>query len=694
MKSKSTLRLFLLAAGSSLLAISSASADQIWDGTGGDNFWDTAANWGSDSLPNFANAITFSGTTQTTNVNNRTAAATVGGINFTNSTAGEAFSISGNSITLGGSITTTASSGAGITDILDLNLILNADRTITTNTLHNLTISGISQSGTRKLTKAGAGTLTITGSTSFTGALDVTAGSLVLQGTNTMGAISVWFSGSSLTFGNGGLGSSTALLSLGASSGNATLIYTGSDDYSIGRQIQNGASGSGQGIIRNNGSGALIFTNSAFNAGTGTSSSRTLSLGGTNGSSVNQIQGVISNQHATNTLAITKLEDASIWKFSGLNSYAAATTVNGGTLLIGRDAPLSADGALGNASSEVSLGVAGGNTAASLLTDGAFTVGRSVRLLTNNSTDAGTRVLTLGGNSAHNSEFSGNIILGTNSNAGRGVTLTAASGGQVTFSGVIQNPTSMDATTYTVTKSGSGTVILSNTNTYTGATAVNAGTLTVSGSGSINNTSAINVASGATFRYNSSTALTVAPALAGLGTSNRAVLGGTGSINVAVTLDNTGDVLSPGNSPGTQNYTVGQTWSSFSYDWEVNNFTGTTAGTDFDQITGTSFALTGGPGSYIINVLGLTAGNLAGLTPNFSEINRSWTILTSSGSSTFDAADWTINTAGFSSPDAGTWALAQSGNDLVLSYTAAIIPEPGAALIGSLGLLALLRRRR
>ncbi len=176
---------------------------------------------------------------------------------------------------------------------------------------------------------------------------------------------------------------------------------------------------------------------------------------------------------------------------------------------------------------------------------------------------------------------------------------------------------------------------------------------------------------------NSSTALTVSPTLNGTGTGSgqRAVLSGTDPINAAVALDNPGDVISPGNSPGIQTYTMGQICSSFSYDWELNNFTDTTAGTDFDQIgiTGT-LALTGGSDSYILNVLGLTEGNAAGLVSNFSEINRSWTILTSADITGFNAANWTINTAGFINPDTGNWSLDQVGNNLVLSY--APIPEP------------------
>jgi hypothetical protein len=65
-----------------LLTISSASAGQIWDGTGVDDNWNTAANWDSDLLPTFTNAITFTGNTRNGAVNNLNADSVIGGINL------------------------------------------------------------------------------------------------------------------------------------------------------------------------------------------------------------------------------------------------------------------------------------------------------------------------------------------------------------------------------------------------------------------------------------------------------------------------------------------------------------------------------------------------------------------------------------------------------------------------------------
>lgn len=249
-----------------------------------------------------------------------------------------------------------------------------------------------------------------------------------------------------------------------------------------------------------------------------------------------------------------------------------------------------------------------------------------------------------------------------------------------------------------LTKAGSSTLTLTGSNTYTGTTTISAGTLVVSSAGSISNSSVVTVAGGARFTYNSSVARTGSISLAGNGNGSRAVLGGTGSINTAVTLDDLGDTLSPGNSPGIQAFGAAQTWNSFTYVFEMNNFTGTTAGTDFDRIDITVGGLNLTGTAYQLDITSLNALNQAGAVANFSETNRTWTILTTAGGITgFDASKWSLLTGNFTSSPAwaGTWSLGQSGNDLVLSYTA--VPEPSVCVLLALGatwLLYIQRRRR
>jgi autotransporter-associated beta strand protein len=380
---------------------------------------------------------------------------------------------------------------------------------------------------------------------------------------------------------------------------------------------------------------------------------RALTLGGTNGGS---ITGIIQDTSSTNTHSVVKIGDGT-WTLGGTNTYTSATTVQQGNLVAGSNSLSGQDGAFGNATSEINLGVAGANDNAGILIGGAFNVGRNVRLLTSNTTDAGTRVLTIGGNTAHNSEFSGNIILGTDSQAGRGITLTAANGGQVTFSGVIQNPTSMDATTYTVTKAGLGTVVLSNTNTYTGATTVSAGTLLVNGSTS--SSSAVTVASGGT-------------------------LGGSGTIGGAATVNG---ALNPGASPGVLAFASSLALGAGSTTtMEIN---GPVRGSEYDGLNvATTLALGGALvfdfGAVFSPNITFNLFDVAGGTSGaFSSVSLQG--LMGAGSFAFDSSDvWSLVDGG------NAWTFTQSTGDLNL----AVIPEPATALLGCLGLFALLRRRR
>jgi len=276
-------------------------------------------------------------------------------------------------------------------------------------------------------------------------------------------------------------------------------------------------------------------------------------------------------------------------------------------------------------------------------------------------------------------------------------TLTVSGVESGTFSGTISGAGSLG-------KGGLGVLTLSTANSYTGSTSVSAGTLDLTGSGAINSTSGITVAGGARFANNSSTPLTVAPTLNGAGLGSRAIYGGTGTLAAALTLDNVGDTLSPGNSPGVQGYGVNQSWDTFSYDWELNNWAASAPGTNIDQIAITgSLDLTGNaPGDYVLNVLSLTSGNVAGPVNAFTDTNNSWTILTTTGGITnFDASFWDVTTTDFNTrnPTAtGSWSLslANGGNDLLLSYVV-VVPEPGTAALACVGVglaMAVMYRRK
>nr|MCU0781327.1 autotransporter-associated beta strand repeat-containing protein [Akkermansiaceae bacterium] len=268
----------LASALAALLSAPSLHAGQIWDGGGADNNWTTANNWDSNTLPTFTNAITFAGGTRLTPNNNRADASTVGGINFTN-TATNAFTLGGNSITLGGNISTTAATSGSLTDTINLAVILNATRTVTTNTNHNLTINGvISQSAASGLTKAGAATLTLGGANTYAGTTTIQGGTLRLANPSAVGGSSgITMNTASNTL-SIGTDSAMALPGLTGSSGSFTYTIV-SDRATAGEGLTHGFSGANFG-------NATFATNAGSNVTSGTagitfSGSPTIGGGGT-----------------------------------------------------------------------------------------------------------------------------------------------------------------------------------------------------------------------------------------------------------------------------------------------------------------------------------------------------------------------------------------------------------------------------
>lgn len=579
-----------------------------------------------------------------------------------------------NNLTLAGNLTvagntrTIANTNAGAT-VLSGNIYLSdisgTGRTLTISGNQSMTISGaianFNGSGT-------AGNLTITN----TGTVSLTSADSSYTGITTAGVISPSPLVLAVTkLANGGSNSSIGAASSAAANlllaNGSTLRYVGSGDSTDRLFTINGSSTNHNTTIDASGTGAINFTNTGGLAYGSANQTRTLFLTGSNTDN-NILAAAIANNGSGNT-TFTK-NGVGTWVLSGTNTYTGVTTNTNGTLQLAKQVALYNNTPASWTSVNI-ITQSGATTAFNVGGTGEFT---SANIDTIKALGSGSTGFT-----------NGSFI---------GLDTTNSVNGTFTYGTSIAN-TNAGANVVGLKKLGTGTLDLTANSTYTGATTVNAGTLLIS-AGNINS-SAVTVAAGAELKYSSSTARTGAITLSGNGSSSRAILSGIGTINVALTLNNIGDTLSPGNSPDTQPFATSQTWNSFTYLWETNNFVGTTAGTDFDQITiAGSLNLTGGLGAYVLDITSLTGGNVAGNVGSFSEVNRSWTILTTTtGITGFSAANWALATANFTSSPAwtGTWELSQSGNNLVLNYA---IPEPStwALLAASLTTVMVLRRRR
>jgi autotransporter-associated beta strand protein len=115
---------------------------------------------------------------------------------------------------------------------------------------------------------------------------------------------------------------------------------------------------------------------------------------------------------------------------------------------------------------------------------------------------------------------SGPVILMGNTQIGNGNAVLS------TISGIISD----GGAGYGYAKMGGNTIALTATNTYSGATTINGGTLSLSGNGSINNSSSISIAAGATFDVSGLASTTYT-----LSSSN--ALSATGTTNSAATIN-------------------------------------------------------------------------------------------------------------------------------------------------------------
>jgi autotransporter-associated beta strand protein len=491
------------------------------------------------------------------------------------------------------------------------------------------------------------GVTTFSGTMTLNGGLTVTSQTAQTAGTNLGVVLSGELSGAGGLFINGTFKNSGAdLTTTGAVKvSNANNTFSGNTRIAAGTLYVTNATALKNSTVDLNASdaGTLAFgstTTAGLASATfgGLSGSRNLVLQDTL-TSPGAVALSIGNNNANSSYSGNLSGSGSLIKIgtgtqtlSGTNTYAGVTTLTTGTLVFANTSAKSSSSTVtAAAAGTVGLGVGGA---------GYYSA---------------TDVADL---------FNTNTLSGFSMNSASGVAIDTTNA----TSGTFEQSTALTGTR-ALTKLGTGKLVLSGTNTYTGATSVTSGVLAVNGSLASTSTT---VGTGATLQ-------------------------GSGSIGGSVTVQG-GGTLATGNS--IESLTTGalslQALSTFAY--EINNDAAANVAGDLTAVTGNLALDLGNAAILTLTDLGsgswsvgekLTLISYSGAWNN-GLFNYASGTLADDSTFTFSGMDWAFN---YNDTVAGT----NYTGDLIGSsfVTMTAIPEPNvAALLGSLGTLALLRRRR
>lgn len=619
---------------------------------------------------------------------------------------------------VGGSVASTVSARVNMVGAANWNV-----GDVTGSAAEDLTVSG-QVTGSGAFNKSGAGTLRVTGNNNFTSALTISGGVLqagsnnalgfggaignaAVNGTTVSGGGALDLSGvtvnEAITLNGGKLINSntttTGTLASGIAGIRITAAGTGytsaptvalSGGGGSGATATTALSGATVGSVTTTaaGSGYTSAPTVTLNGGVGTGATATavissLTLTGTN----NEIGGdgnLTVNAVMTGTGGYTKTGAGTLTLGTSASTLAGDIIVNGGAINVGVQGNATTS-AFGNQTSSrtVTINNGGivnfntnnvlGNGAVAVANLPTFTVNQGGTLAANNynvigavNLNGGTLTRTGSGTpgSYQGFELKGTVTTGGSaqstitSTGGFGHHLAgninfnvsdAVAGADLIVAAALRNASPDVGGTGGLTKTGSGTMALNASNTYTGATTVSAGTLLVNGA---LGTTAVTVGIDGTLGGGSATA---------------------GSIAGNVTVDGT---LAPGSSAGT--LALGGNLllnSTATLNWELDAASPLSLGLGVNDLVtvGGQLTLDG-----TLNVTG---------TSSFAGVNTgTWTLLTYGS-----LVDNTLALGSMPTLDSGlSWQLTTGDNRVNVS----IVPEPRAALLGAIGMLLLIRRRR
>ncbi|MEY3898616.1 MAG: hypothetical protein RLZZ214_4138, partial [Verrucomicrobiota bacterium] len=637
-------------------------------------------------------------------------------------------------------------------DISSRTLTLTGSGAINTNGNNVTFANSIGNTGAGSFTKTGLGTLTLSAANTYAGVTTVSGGILSVSDNNQLGSgtAGIVFAGGS-EFVNGGV------LRITGSNFSTSRAVTNSAQLGFGIDVASGATGTFTNTAGNGGGGfasgvvfGSISTTAASPGGTlnyagGFSTNNNNNGAGSGGPTVGvrfrnitaNVTGVFNvgigtaNTNAGNITVGPGAGETTVVNLNVTGQFLAGGTANtttnnvsvggtpaglsdanntGGTALLPSTATLNINSTHANAIQAPNLYVAYSGTTTATVNQNAGGVILSNTLTLGNLGTAANGTYNLGNGSATTASlttptvvkgagtgtfnFNGGTLNASAANANylgtatTAVSATVDAGGAKintsTFNvGIAQGLLHRAALGATVdgglTKTGSGTLTLNGTNTYTGATTINGGTLALGAAGSISNTSGISLGTGGTFDVS---------AKAGSYTVNN--LSGSGDVIGSLTVSTQ---LAIGNSPGTTTFDSLTLGTGSTYFYELTGGISPGGGSADLGIVSGDLTLASGAVLDLWQLGSYTEGNkftLFAYTGLLSGIFKDTSAVNLDDGDTFTDASgiWSID---YNDTAAGLNGGTTSGASYV---TITAVPEPKAALIGGLGLLALLRRRR